>query len=54
MICLETMMKEMPKNCKECWLICDLVNVHDDEDDYEVDKYYYNKRHEDCPLIEIL
>ena len=54
MICIKTGMVEMPKNCKECWVICNLVNVNDNEGDYETDKDYFNKRHEDCPLVEVL
>ena len=48
----KTEMKEMPKNCYDCWVLCDLP--YEDADCEPIfDKEYLDKRHKDCPLVEI-
>lgn len=54
MICMKTKMKEMPKNCRDCWVICELPYEYVKELLCErVKEEYTCKRHEDCPLVEI-
>ena len=52
MVCIKTEMKDMPKNCIECWAFCELPCVNTNCESI-VKEEYYDKRHEDCPLIEI-
>lgn len=53
MIYVKTTMKKMPKNCKECSIICKLPCENHDSNE-PVKEEYYNKRHKDCPLIEMV
>ena len=53
MICIKTPLKEMPNNCKDCNVICDLpYRVANGYAEY-VDSEYINKKHAECNLIEV-
>lgn len=52
MICIKTEMKEMPKNCSECWVLCEFPCENNDYENI-VKEEYFSKRHKDCPLIEV-
>ena len=52
MICIKTEMKDMPKNCSECWVLCELPCENNDTESI-VKEEYFHKRHKDCMLIEI-
>ena len=51
MIYVKTEMKEMPQNCGECWVLCELP-CKDCDCELIVKEEYFNKRHENCPLVE--
>ena len=53
MICIKTEMKEMPKNCSECWVLCGLPCENNNYENI-VKEEYCNNRHEDCPLMEVI
>ena len=55
MICIKTEMKEMPKNCIEYWVLCELPCACENNDcENIVKEEYYSKRHNNCPLIEVI
>ena len=48
--------KEMPKSCRECQLpMCYLPQKQDSHGNIkdEIKKQYLDKRHKECPLVEI-
>lgn len=48
----DTGMKELPKNCLECKMVsCNLPIMKNKPD--VVKKPYLNKRHKECPLVEV-
>ena len=49
---IKTAMKEMPKNCKDCWVICSLPYENNNGIEH-IKQEYCNQRHEDCTLVEI-
>ena len=53
MIYIKTEMKEMPKNCGECLVLCDLPCKNYDCE-LIVKEEYFDKRHKDCPLVEVI
>ena len=53
MICIKTEMREMPKNCGECWVLCALPCENNDCENI-VKEEYFSKRHKECPLIEVI
>lgn len=52
MICIKTEMKEMPKNCSECWVLCEFPCENNGYENI-VKEEFFSKRHKNCPLIEV-
>lgn len=52
MICIKTEMKEMPKNCSECWVLCEFPCENNGYENI-VKEEFFSKRHKNYPLIEV-